>query len=220
MDAIILAGGKGTRMEDPLPKALVLAKKVPIIDYQLNYLLNNPLIDKIILGIGFKSDLIISHVQQKYPKNRVLFSIEDKPLGTGGAIKQALKQAQSERVLILNGDDITNIDLNKISQIKGNVLCAAHPVLPFGIVKEDKSGKVIFTEKPKLNEWVSCGWYLLNREFLLKELPDVGSIEYDIFPNITLNLYKHTNFWHSLNSKKDILEFEKTTIPNILNLKV
>jgi len=208
MDVIILAGGKGSRMEDPLPKALVLAKNLPIIDHQLNYLFKDNQVNKIILAIGFKSDLIINHINKSYPSKSIDFSIETQPLGTGGAIRKALDLVDSSRVLILNCDDITDIDISKLNQITGNVLCVAHPTLPFGIVNETESGKVVFQEKPKLDVWVSCGWYLLNNLDLRAQLKEISSIEYDFFPNVDLNLYKHEGLWYPLNSKKDIKEFE------------
>ena len=208
MDAIILAGGRGSRMEDSLPKALVLAKGKPIISHQIEYLKNTNKINKIILQIGYKADQIVNYIKENYLHDNIEFSIESEPLGTGGAVKQGLKKSSTDFVLVFNCDDITNINLEKLEKLKENTICIAHPRLPFGLVKE-KEGYAVFEEKPVLKEWVSCGWYFLNKDKLLKILPDKGSIEYDTFPKINLRLYKHLGFWRSLNTKKDIKEFNE-----------
>ena len=216
MDAVILAGGQGSRMEDSLPKPLIKVKGKPILAYQLDYLLNSGKIEKIILSIGHRAGEVINYVNENYDTSKIIFSVEDEPLGTGGAIKQAMLKTDSEFVLVLNCDDITDIDLTKLDRLTGNTICVAHPRLPFGRVKEE-NGYAIFEEKPMLGDWVSCGWYVFDREELLKHLPDKGSIEYEVFPKIKLRLYKHTGFWNALNTKKDIVEFEKAELPSVLN---
>jgi len=212
MDCIILAGGKGSRMEDSLPKALVQVKEKPILSYQIEYLSNK--IDKIILALGFKAQQIIDYVQKNYPDKNIEFSVEDKKLGTGGAIKKALALVSSPKVLVLNCDDITNINIKELEQLRENTICVAHPQLPFGLVKE-KNGYAVFTEKPTLSDWTSCGWYLFNKKKIINLLPDVGNIETEVFPYIKLKLYKHQGFWRSFNTKKDIEEFEKENLPKI-----
>ena len=102
-----------------------------------------------------------------------------------------------------------------MAKTRENTVCAAHPVLPFGCIKE-REGYAVFEEKPTLDEWVSCGWYVLKRRELLDMLPEKGSIEYDIFPKLKLRIHKHTGFWATANSPKDITEFEKLEIPQVL----
>ncbi len=213
MDVIILAGGKGNRMEDILPKPLVRVKDKAILAYQLDYFLNSKLINKVVLALSYKSEDIIDYVKINYPDRAIEFSIENEPLGTGGAFKLAMKKTDSEIVLGTNCDDITDIDIGKLSQNKEDMICVAHPMLPFGLVKE-KNGFAIFQEKPILSEWVSCGWYLFNKNNLLSVLPDNGSLEYDVLPNLKLKLFKHEGFWQPLNTKKDILEFENRNLPD------
>lgn len=215
MDAIILAGGKGSRMEDNLPKALVMARGKPVLSFQLDYLLKSEKIDKIILAIGYQADKIIEYVNSHYPSAPIDFSVEKKLLGTGGAIKKALAKTNSDYVLILNCDDITDIDISKLAKLKENTICVAHPQLPFGRVME-KNGYAQFEEKPILDDWVSCGWYIFKRDELLSYLPEEGSLEYEVFPKIKLRLYKHQGFWKTLNTKKDVNEFEKIDLPAVL----
>ena len=207
MDAVIIAGGEGKRMGSELPKALVKAKGKPILAWQIDYLLKSS-IDKIILAIGHKAEDIVDYVRNNYGNKQVDFTIEKKLLGTAGAVKLALQKCNSEFVLVLNCDDLTDIDISKLEAKKENTICVAHPSLHFGRVAE-KNGYAVFEEKPMLNDWVSCGWYLLNREEMLKILPDKGMLEYDVFPKIRLRLYKHKGFWKTFNTQKDVEEFEE-----------
>ena len=210
MDAVIFAGGKGTRMDDALPKVLVVTKGKPILSYPLDYLL--PKVEKIVLAIGHRADEIKAFVTEKYPGKNIVFSIEDEPLGTGGALKQALQQTTSEKVLVLNADDVTDIDPEQVQQNGESTICVTHPRLPFGLVSE-KDGYAVFEEKPILDNWVSCGWYVFNREEILPLLPNNGSIEYEVFPKMKLRIYKHEGFWAPLNSKKEVKDFEQRTLP-------
>jgi D-glycero-alpha-D-manno-heptose 1-phosphate guanylyltransferase len=207
MDAIILAGGKGNRMEDVLPKPLVKVKDKAIIGHQLDYLLGTKKLDRIILSVGYKAEEIMGYVKANYPGYPLEFSVETEPLGTAGALRKALEQAQSENFVCLNCDDITDIDLARLEALGANAICVAHPQLPFGLVSEE-NGFAKFIEKPILEEWVSCGWYFFAKNELLELLPAKGSLEYDVFPQLKLKVYKHEGFWQPLNTKKDILEFE------------
>jgi len=209
MDAIILAGGKGTRLGGDIPKVMVKLKGKPIIGYQLDYLLKSGRIDNIILSLGYKASQVIDFVKENYSGKNIIFSVEDEPLGTGGAIKKALHKASSEYVLVLNGDDITDIDIGKLQKYNENTICVAHPRLIFGLVIE-KDGYAIFDEKPELDDWVSCGWYLLHRKEMLKVLPDKGSIEHEVFPRFKIKVFKHNGFWKTVNTQKDITEFEES----------
>lgn len=207
MDAIILAGGKGNRMEDVLPKPLVKVKDKAILGHQLDFLLGTKKLDRIILSVGYKAEEIMDYVKANYPGYPLEFSVETEPLGTAGALRQALELVQSENFVCLNCDDITDIDLVKLKALGANAICVAHPQLPFGLVKEE-NGYARFLEKPILSEWVSCGWYFFDKKELVNLLPAKGSLEYDVFPRLKLKVYKHEGFWQPLNTKKDILEFE------------
>jgi len=207
-EAIILAGGKGLGMNSDLPKSLVQIAGVPLIFHQLDYLV--PKVDKIILSLGYGGDLVKKEIEKNY-KNfdiKIEFILEEKPLGTAGAIKKSLAKIKSNKFLVLNSDDLTNINLEKLKQAEKNAICVARPRLPFGLVKE-KDGQVIFIEKPKLNSWASCGWYLFEKEKLFPLLPDEGSLEYEVLPKLDLMIFKHKGYWYPINTPKDIIEFEK-----------
>lgn len=208
MDVIILAGGKGTRMGSDLPKPLVPVGGKPMLGWQIGYL--KDLGGKIILSIGHKSELIVDYVMKNYPDEKIEFAVEKEALGTGGALNLAIQKAESDHVLVLNCDDITNIPLGRINDIKQNSIFVTHPTLPFGLVKEDEEGNAIFTEKPVLDEWVSCGWYVFDRKGIIEHLPEKGSLEYDVFPKIKIKVEKHKGNWFPLNTKKDVIRFENS----------
>ena len=214
MDAVIIAGGEGKRMESNLPKALIKVRGKPILDWQIDYLLNSG-IEKIILAIGHKAEAISNYIRNSYGGKQVDFTIEKKLLGTAGAVKLALQKCSSEFVVVLNCDDLTDIDIKKLGEKGENTICVAHPILHFGRVSE-KDGYAIFEEKPILQDWVSCGWYLLNRKEMIKILPYKGMLEYDVFPKIKLRLYKHEGFWKTFNTRKDVDEFEGVELPAAL----
>ena len=208
MDIIILAGGKGSRMEDALPKPLVIVRGKPIIEHQIDYIAAQQGVERIIISLGVRADEVREHLLKRYPTLPIFFAIEEKLLGTAGGVKNAMKSAVSDRVIVLNCDDITNIDLNDFAKQREHCVAVAHPRLPFGLVNE-KDGYAVFEEKPILPQWVSAGWYSFGREDILSKLPDEGSLEYDVFPKIKLKVYYHEGTWYTLNSKKDISIFEE-----------
>ena len=214
MDAIILAGGKSSRMEDPLPKILVKVRGKELISYQIEYLSDKA--EKIIISLGFQAEKIEAFVKEKYPDRDIEFAIEKEPLGTGGGIKLAMNKVSSGKVLVLNCDDITDMDIKELEKKEENTVCVAHPRLPFGLVKEEM-GYAVFEEKPVLkNEWVSMGWYVFIKDEIYPLLPDKGSIEYETFPKTKLRIHYHEGFWNTLNSKKDISDFENMDLPEVI----
>ena len=210
IDCIILAGGRGSRMSIDMPKALIPVKGKELISYQIDYLKDK--VRKIIVCTGFKGDEVEQFLFDTYPELSITCVREEEPLGTAGGIKKALLMSYSDKVVVLNCDDITDIDINVLKNLNENTICVAHPMLPFGLIKE-VNGYGKFVEKPVLDDWVNCGWYFFMRNEILNYLPDKGSIEFDVFPKINFRMFKHLGFWKPLNHKKDISEFEKADLP-------
>ena len=116
MKAIILAGGRGKRLRpitDYVPKPLIPIKNIPIIEWQIKYLKKFG-ISEVIICSGYKTEMIENYLKNKKLGIKITFSIENKPLGTGGAIKKAGKKIRDKSFLVINGDIITNIDLKKL----------------------------------------------------------------------------------------------------------
>tara|TARA_B100000959_G_C14980257_1_gene623183 strand:- start:714 stop:1382 length:669 start_codon:yes stop_codon:yes gene_type:complete len=212
LKAIILAGGRGKRLRpitDYVPKPLIPIKNIPIIEWQIKYLKKFG-ISEIIICSGYKTKMIENYLNNKKLGIKITFSVEDKPLGTGGAIKKAGKKIKDKSFLVINGDTITNIDLKKLIK-KNNAIAAIQLRTKFGILQTDKNKIIKFDEKKEIeNLWMNAGIYHLNKE-TLKELPTVGDIEKTLFPDYAkkekLSTIKFTNSkWYSIDSFKDMEE--------------
>ena len=212
MKAIILAGGRGKRLRpitDYVPKPLIPINNIPIIEWQIKYLKKFN-ISEIIICSGYKTKMIEDYLNNKKLGIKITFSIEDKPLGTGGAIKKAGKKIKDKSFLVINGDTITNIDLKKLIK-KENSIASIQLKTKFGILQTDKDKIIKFDEKKEINDiWMNAGIYHLKKE-TLKELPVIGDIEKTLFPDYAkkekLSTIKFTNSkWYSVDSFKDMEE--------------
>ena len=216
MKAIILAGGRGERLRpitDKIPKPLIPINNKPLIERTIKYLKKHG-ITEIIISSGYKSNLIEKFLKKK--KNfgcNIIFSIEKTPLGTGGAIKKALRFVDEESFVVLNGDIITNIDLKKILK-KPNTIAANELKTKFGTM-DIRNNKILkFNEKKDVsNVWMNPGIYHLSKN-IEKIIPRKGSLEGIVFPkmakNKTLETIKFKNaLWFSIDSHKDIEECSK-----------
>ncbi len=216
MKAIILAGGRGKRLRpitDKIPKPLIPINGKPLIERTIKYLKKYG-ITEIIISSGYKSDLI-----EKFLKNKknfgceLIFSNEKTPLGTGGAIKKALKHVDEESFLVLNGDIVTNIDLKKILR-KPNTIAANELKTKFGTMEIKKNKILKFNEKKDVSDvWMNPGIYHLSKN-IEKIIPKKGSLEGIVFPKMaqkkTLKTVKFKNaLWYSIDSHKDIEECSK-----------
>jgi NDP-sugar pyrophosphorylase family protein len=216
MKVIILAGGRGKRLRpitDKIPKPLILINKKPLIERTIKYLKKYGMTE-IIISSGYKSNLIEKFLKKK--KNfdcEITFSTEKTPLGTGGAIKKALRYVYEETFLVLKLDIVTNIDLKKILK-KPNTIAANELKTKFGTM-DIKNNKILkFNEKKDVtNVWMNTGIYHLSKN-IEKLIPKKGSLEGIVFPkmvkNKTLETVKFKNaLWFSIDSHKDIEECSK-----------
>jgi NDP-sugar pyrophosphorylase family protein len=212
LKAIILAGGRGKRLRpitDYVPKPLIPIRNIPIIEWQIKYLKKFG-ISEVIICSGYKTEMIENYLKNKKLGIKITFSIENKPLGTGGAIKKAGKKIKDKSFIVINGDIITNIDLEKLMK-KENSIASIQLKTNFGILQTDKDKIIKFDEKKEIKKiWMNAGIYHLNKESI-KELPNVGDIEKTLFPDYAkkekLSTIKFTNSkWYSVDSFKDMEE--------------
>jgi len=199
MRALILAGGKGTRLR-PLtvytPKPIVPVANRPFLTYQLD-LLRNAGITDVTLSLSYQPDKIeqVLGGGSEYGVN-LHFVTEPSALGTAGAVRFAIEKA-SEPVLVLNGDILTDVDLSKIIDVHNSrkdqitiALARVEDPTKYGLVAMDSNGAIeSFIEKPKDGTFegstntINAGIYILEPEAL--ELIPKGvnsSFEYDVFP--------------------------------------
>ncbi|HWY37446.1 MAG TPA: nucleotidyltransferase family protein [Bacteroidia bacterium] len=189
-EAIILAGGFGTRLKEvvaDVPKPMAPVCNKPFLDYLLKYLAHYG-IEKITLSVGHMAEKIISHYGDKYT-----YSVEKDPLGTGGGIRLAMEKCQSKNVLVLNGDSFFDINLNSFY----NSHCTFHSdcslalrevpnAARYGTIKPGSMNAIkAFREKTGIEREgiINAGVYLLNREIFLQKTPPEKnfSIEKDFF---------------------------------------
>lgn len=116
LEAIVLAGGLGTRLRSvvsDLPKPMAPIGGKPFLEYILKYLQKNG-ITRAILSVGYKWETIKEYFGDKFENIELIYSVEDEPLGTGGAIKKAMNQVKNSQVYIINGDTFFNVDLKSL----------------------------------------------------------------------------------------------------------
>lgn len=114
-EAVILCGGKGTRLRNvvsDVPKPLAPINGTPFLSILMHSLVLQG-IKRIILASGYMHQKIEEIYGNSFEEAEIVYSIEQSPLGTGGAIAKALSKAQSENVLVVNGDSIIKFDLNQ-----------------------------------------------------------------------------------------------------------
>ena len=237
MQALILAGGEGTRLR---PLTSTVAKPVvplagrPFISYMLGWLRGHG-IDEAILSCGFMADgvrRVLGDGRELGVKLR--YVEEPEPLGTGGALKYA-EELLDERFLMLNGDVLTDIDLT--AQLRQHEETGARATLAligvddpsaYGLVRRRDDLSVRgFLEKPNADEidtnLVNAGAYVLERT-VLGQMAPAGtriSIERDVFPKLVddgLYGYAASGYWLDIGTPErylqatyDILEGEVHT---------
>ena len=211
MKAMILSGGRGKRLRpltDTIPKSLILINNTPIIEWSIKYLKKFGITD-IILCTGYKTKQIEDYLNKKNNFGcKIEYSVEKEVLGTGGAIKKAIKKISDKSFIVINGDIITNIDLKKIIT-KPNCVAAIELRTKYGTMKIRNRKIVKFNEKASVeNIWMNPGVYHLSVN-IAKILQTKGSLEEIVFPKLvkknSLQTEKFKNIlWHSIDSYKDI----------------
>lgn len=200
MQAVIIAGGKGTRLR-PLtlstPKPLISLLGKPILQYQIE-LLKKYNIKDIIFCLNYKAKEIMEYFKKgEELKVNIKYSIEDKPLGTAGAVKNAEKYIISKNLIILNGDILTDINLSNLIKFHYKKMAKLTIALTrvenptnYGLVIIDKNYRILnFLEKPSYDEitadTINAGIYIMDTE-ILKNIPENEeySFERGIFPEL------------------------------------
>lgn len=195
--ALILLGGKGTRLSGlfpDLPKALAPVAKRPFLAWQIDWLFSNN-ISSVMLAAGYMGNKIQDWIKQQPYKEKVSVSIESEPLGTGGALKYPADILGQNAFWTLNGDSLLpELDFQNMEEahLKSGALgtIAVTEIEDsgrYGTVLFDDNGKIIrFEEKgSKTAGWVNGGVYLLEPAILsFIETNRNISIEHDIFPRL------------------------------------
>jgi NDP-sugar pyrophosphorylase family protein len=198
IDAIILAGGMGTRLREVVadrPKVLATVKTRPFLARLLDQLAAAQ-IESVVLSTGYMADQIESAIGETYGGMSIRYSREPEPLGTAGGLRFALSKTASDPVFALNGDSFCAVDFEEFYEFHCARKARATILLThvkdasrFGRVETDDEGAVRnFEEKGGATSpgWVNAGIYCLARS-VLENLPagKALSIERDVFPSLT-----------------------------------
>ena len=199
--AVVLVGGEGTRLRpltETIPKPLVPLLDRPSLDHVLDHLARHG-VHEVVLSSSYLEATFHSFIQARHGEPAVTWITETEPLGTGGAILNALEHVGDEPFFALNGDILTDLDLSAMLAFhreRGAVATIAlqhvDDARPFGLVPTREDGGVIeFREKPQepVPGDVNAGTYLLDPGVMrawTAERPPAGSraisIEREIFP--------------------------------------
>ncbi len=197
LDVVILCGGRGERLKgivNDRPKPMADMGGRPFLDILIGYLRACGF-QRFILCVGYKGDVITGYYRTKSGSSGILAVPEDKPLGTGGAIKNAESVIRSDPFIVVNGDSFCELDYRGLAKFhldKRSSYSVAVVRSPGnrdgGIVSMDARGKItLFNEKAKSGKtaYINAGVYLLNRiVFDIIKSGEKVSLEYDIFPKL------------------------------------
>lgn len=230
--ALILAGGRGTRLKDfgesldfdvsKIHKSMIPIGGKPLLERNLEWLKRHG-VKNVIIGVGYNKESIINYFGngKKWGLN-IRYCQHDPKTGTGEAFRHDIEKAnlKAENFYALNSDQLTNFNLKKLAMfhLKPHpcpcplaTLLLVFPTLPYGLVKVNPQGQVMnFVEKPKLSFPTNAGIYVFNIKIknYLK-----GDVERETFVKLAkekkLRALVYKGFWDTINTLKDWKRIEK-----------
>lgn len=192
-EAIILAGGFGTRLQDvvnDVPKPMAPVNGRPFLTYVLDYLIEYKY-NRVVLSVGYLHEKIEEYFGTQYKSLEIDYAVETEPLGTGGGIWFAMSKCHSDNVLVVNGDTLFKVDLSAFERFFTEkqsplsiVLREVEDVSRYGSVMiGDNNLIVMFSEKESSegSGLINGGVYLINRSLFDKyPQPKKFSFEKDL----------------------------------------
>ena len=224
MNAVVLVGGEGTRLR-PLtlttPKPLLPLMGRPFLHHVLDHLAAHG-VHRVILSSPYLAEIFEPFIAARHGDPKITWITESEPLGTGGAVLNALDAVGQEPFFVLNGDILTDLDLGAMRERHegtgaGVSIATIHAedARPFGLIASDASGRIEeFREKPTdlVSGDVNAGTYLLDPA-VLRALGPGGkvSIETEIFPRmiaegVRLQAYPEQCYWMDLGTPEKFLQ--------------
>ena len=194
MEAIVLAGGFGTRLQtvvSEVPKSMALINGRPFLEYLLDYLIMQG-VSRVVLSVGYKREIITGHFKDGYRSLPIEYAVEEEPLGTGGGIRLALWKIRGERAVILNGDSMFRTDLGALENAhlfkKADVTLALRKLQNTG-----RYGRVTLNRQKRITGFeeknqgsgpglINAGIYIMEKLYLMEpHFRGKFSIEKDCF---------------------------------------
>ncbi len=195
MKAVVLVGGEGTRLRpltETIPKPLLPLVDRPFLDHVLDRLTRHG-VHEVVLSSSYLEETFRDFIRRRHGDPRVAWITEEVPLGTAGAVVNALDLVEDGPFLVLNGDILTDLDLSALVAFHRErraqatiALVRVRDARPYGLVGTDGRGRVLeFREKPSepVSGLVNAGTYVLEPEALAGwPRGEAVSIERQVFP--------------------------------------
>jgi D-glycero-alpha-D-manno-heptose 1-phosphate guanylyltransferase len=190
MEAIILAGGLGTRLREVVkdtPKCLASINGNPFLYYIIKSLQQNN-IARFIFSLGYLSQDVLLFLETNFSGLNYCYVIEDEPLGTGGAIKLALKKANQDLVVITNADTYFNFNLNELINLhifKKAIVSIALVEMQnydrYGTVLMNEDGLVVEFIEKKFNEkgTINAGFYCIDKSHFIDTTTTMNTFSFE-----------------------------------------
>jgi mannose-1-phosphate guanylyltransferase len=234
--AVVLVGGQGTRLR-PLtlttPKPLLPIANVAFLERQLTWLGRHG-VDEVVLSLGYLPDAFRQHFSDdRFGDIKLRFVVEHEPLGTAGGIRFAA-EGIDQRVLVCNGDVLTDLDLDELLRFHQEREAAATIALTrvvdpsaFGVVPTRADGEVVaFVEKPPRGQaptnWINAGTYVLEPDVINAIPPRLKvSIERDSFPRMLehpgrLYAMQSDSYWLDIGTPQKYLQAQLDVVKGLL----
>jgi D-glycero-alpha-D-manno-heptose 1-phosphate guanylyltransferase len=170
MEAIVLAGGYGTRLQGvvpDLPKPMAPIGNRPFLEILLAFLARKGF-TRIVLSLGFMAEKIMAHFGDSFLGMELIYEVEPKPMGTGGAIRQALTCCKADHVFVFNGDSYIDVEIDDLEALWQKNRCPVmavryvHDTARFGRVELNNGWIDAFCEKGvKGPGFINAGCYVL-----------------------------------------------------------
>ncbi len=218
MLAVILAGGKGTRISEytkSIPKPMIKIGNKPIIEHIINIYFKYG-VKKIIIAAGYKFKIIKSHF--KKDKKVIVINTGLNSL-TGLRIKKLSKIIGNNKFFLTYGDGLSNINIKKLLEAhnkskKIGTMTIVHPPARFGEVEFKKNLITSFEEKPQLQKgWINGGFFVFEPTFLKVLNQKNVMLEREPLQRLVkkkqLNAYIHRSFWFCMDNLRDKQVLEK-----------
>jgi len=175
MEAIVLAGGFGTRLKQVvpnLPKPMAPVAGRPFLEILLTSMARKGF-RRVVLSLGYMADKVVTHFGDRFAGMELVYEIEQTPLGTGGAVRKAMSRCIADHVFVLNGD--TYLDL-EVADVEAHwqthrspiiVACEVPDTARYGRLDADNSRVFGFSEKGVTGSGlINAGCYVLPADIL------------------------------------------------------
>ncbi|HCR36092.1 TPA: hypothetical protein DIU22_03575 [Candidatus Woesebacteria bacterium] len=222
--AVIIAGGRGTRLEErteDLPKPLIPVNGKPILERIIGWLVKHG-VENVIIGVAYKKEMIKNYFGDGEDFGvKINYTEHDEKGGTEDAFKAAISQSgiTDENFYAMNGDQITDLQLDNLLEchLKNDAVVTITTInlrTNFGILHIEDDGKIKeFKEKGELiDKKMNSGIYVFNKK--IKGFLEGGNIEENAFRKLInhgkIHSFHHEGIWLTVNDKKELKHAEET----------